>query len=78
MSLSERADAYIAIRFVAEGRIIVLRDKFLGRLGQADGLLGFGVLGEDGEAEGAKEDAAKGVATADAGGVAAVRIIGHR
>jgi hypothetical protein len=44
----------------------------------ADDFLGFSVLGEGDEAEDAKEDAAESVATADAGGVAAVGIIGHR
>jgi hypothetical protein len=68
----------IVLCYVAEGRVVVLRDEFVGSLGLADDFLGFSVLGEGDEAEDAKEDAAESVATADAGGVAAVGIIGHR
>jgi len=78
MSLSERSAADFALRFIAEGRIVVLRYEFIGSLGLGDDFFGCAVLGEGGEAQGAKEDAAESVTTADAGGVAAVWIIGHR
>jgi hypothetical protein len=68
----------LAVGLVGEGRIVVLWDEGVGGLGHADSFLGFGDSRNYSESERAKEDATESIATADAGGVAAIGIIGHR
>jgi hypothetical protein len=68
----------LAVGLVSEGWIVVLRDEFFGGLGCAAGFFGFSEAGQRGESQSTEKDATEGVATADAGGVATVGIIGHR
>jgi hypothetical protein len=68
----------LAVGLVGEGRIVVLRDEGVGGLGRADSFLGFGDSRNYSESQRTEEDPTESIATADAGGVAAVGIIGHR